>query len=531
MPARPQKLVLFAIVVIALAFRIPGMLEPSLWFDEVYGATFATQGPIDTVIAALRFDIHPPLYYLQLSIWGLLGNSDLWLYGNALAYSLGAIVILYLAATRFFDQRVGAIAAGLMALSPPDILYAQSVRMYSMVILLSILCWACNHRLAHGATGWRSSLLLIIVALTLAYSHVLGFYMSSFFGLYSLLEMRRTRSTQSASGTGGSPFLSWCRIYALLGLLMLPAAGNALMRSAAHAAKPDAIRVLTDVTFLFVGPEGATLTIGRVLAGIIALALVITAVRVPRSRPTIVGLIFAPCAVMLMASYLVDPMWNRRIVAFVQPFIGLALGLGVVALGERWAGSRQAGKGAAFEWPSVAIPLGTLAVVFGVFAALHILRGAKEQNFRAAATAIRNELPAGGTVFVPNFVDFWAINRYLIGPEWGSPLVVQANEDSERWESIIKKLGNERCEQLGLIGETTRLANELYDIVVGPRFDPDAIEKGPVLLVHSGKLPEEDLARLTMFEPFSAGTEVRGLMFGRLRKDKASERLRRPPPR
>ncbi len=506
--------VLAGLLVVGLLVRLPGTLASSLWFDEVYGATFANLGLRDTLIAALRFDIHPPLYYLQLSIWGKLGSSDAWLYANSVAFSLGAIAALYLATVRFFDRRTAAMAAGLLVISPSDLLYAHSVRMYAMVIFLSILCWICNHRLAHGWRGWRATLAIFACALLLTYSHALGFFMASFFGLYALLEMRWVRRETGATTSAGSPILRWCAHYFPLGLLMLPAAGNALVRSTAHAERPDLARVVDDMTFFVAGPEAIGTALGRALAAMATLALIATAIRVRRSRPIILGVIAAPIAVMLVASYVLEPMWNRRSLAFVQPFVGLALSMGLLAFSAAPVQQSNPAGQTPLRGGRVFPIAACVALALAVFGWLHITRAAKEQDFRAAVATIRTQLPAGGTVFVPQFVDFWAINRYLVGPEWGSPLVVQANERSDRWDSILAKLGPERCAQLGLIGETTRSGNQKYDVVIGPIFDPSVIQKRPVLLVHSKELPPEHLARLDMFTP--SGT-TSGLLFGKLR--------------
>src|SRR5690348_7298504 len=72
--------VLAALLLMALALRAAFIWKDRLWLDEVWSATFAVQPFIDVVIATLRFDPHPPLYYLQLWVWASISHSTLWLF-------------------------------------------------------------------------------------------------------------------------------------------------------------------------------------------------------------------------------------------------------------------------------------------------------------------------------------------------------------------------------------------------------------------------------------------------------------------
>src|SRR5689334_5094875 len=58
--------VLVIILLVALGLRAAFIWKDRLWLDEVWSATFAVQSPLDVIVATLRFDPHPPFYYLQL---------------------------------------------------------------------------------------------------------------------------------------------------------------------------------------------------------------------------------------------------------------------------------------------------------------------------------------------------------------------------------------------------------------------------------------------------------------------------------
>src|SRR4051812_32916459 len=69
---------LIPVLAIALALRLIGVERRGIWFDEGVGVDIARRG-IDALLVATREDVHPPLYYLLLHFWLLLGSGDLWL--------------------------------------------------------------------------------------------------------------------------------------------------------------------------------------------------------------------------------------------------------------------------------------------------------------------------------------------------------------------------------------------------------------------------------------------------------------------
>src|SRR5262245_48231987 len=83
-----------AILGLALLVRCIGVTHRWLWFDELLSANFSGHGPWAALVSSLRFDVHPPLYYLQLSLWALPSRGDLWLMANTIAWSTAAVALL-----------------------------------------------------------------------------------------------------------------------------------------------------------------------------------------------------------------------------------------------------------------------------------------------------------------------------------------------------------------------------------------------------------------------------------------------------
>ncbi len=88
------------VCLIALVLRYYRLDNTWLWYDEIFGATFAAQSLFDATIAAVRFDIHPPVWVQQLQIWSQAGLSDTWLLSNSICWSIVAIVSLFVASRR-----------------------------------------------------------------------------------------------------------------------------------------------------------------------------------------------------------------------------------------------------------------------------------------------------------------------------------------------------------------------------------------------------------------------------------------------
>jgi len=95
-------------------------------------------------VSILRFDLHPPFYYLQLSLWALVSHDDVWLMANSIFWSTAAIGLLIYAASRIYGLPTALYAGILLALSPVALAYADQVRMYDFIRRGST--GQCKHR-------------------------------------------------------------------------------------------------------------------------------------------------------------------------------------------------------------------------------------------------------------------------------------------------------------------------------------------------------------------------------------------------
>src|SRR5947207_1806607 len=130
-----------ALTVLYVAARLWRLTASCLWFDEIFSVHAArhTWGGLWRFAAADL--IHPPLFYALLKIWAAAGgDSLLWLRLFPALTSIAALVPFFLLAR---ELRLGAAATDvallLMAADGYLIKYAQEVRMYSLLLMLTLL--------------------------------------------------------------------------------------------------------------------------------------------------------------------------------------------------------------------------------------------------------------------------------------------------------------------------------------------------------------------------------------------------------
>src|SRR5438477_307808 len=152
---RIYRLALAALIVLFLAVRIWGLTDSCLWFDEIF-SVHAAEHSWSTIFPFVAQDlIHPPLYYLLLKGWiALGGESFFWL--RTLSVLIAAVgLIPFLLLCKIFKLRSGAILLSvfLIAVNGPLIKYSQEVRMYSLMMCLSLFSFWLFARFVRQGNG------------------------------------------------------------------------------------------------------------------------------------------------------------------------------------------------------------------------------------------------------------------------------------------------------------------------------------------------------------------------------------------
>ncbi|GBD46310.1 hypothetical protein HRbin41_01136 [bacterium HR41] len=130
---------LFVVAAVAVSwFLRTRALGASLWMDEGLSIGIASQ-PLDEIPTVLRQDGSPPLYYLLLGLWvRLIGNGPAETQALSVLIAVASIPIGLWAGWSLFGRRAGIYLAALCAVNPFLTTYAQEVRMYSLMLTLSL---------------------------------------------------------------------------------------------------------------------------------------------------------------------------------------------------------------------------------------------------------------------------------------------------------------------------------------------------------------------------------------------------------
>jgi mannosyltransferase len=125
------------VMVAALVLRF--WTRSDLWLDEALTVNIARL-PLHDIPAFLRRDGAPPLFYVLLHFWtGWFGTSDVAVRSLSGVVGVITVPLAWLAGRRIGGRRVGWAAMLLVATSPFATRYDTETRMYSLVILLTVL--------------------------------------------------------------------------------------------------------------------------------------------------------------------------------------------------------------------------------------------------------------------------------------------------------------------------------------------------------------------------------------------------------
>lgn len=186
-----------------------------LWLDEALSVNIARL-PLGQIPRALSHDGSPPLYYVLLHYW-----MDFFGEGNFAVRALSGVISaaslpFFWAAGRRLGGRAVAWVVFFLALSSPfAINYATTTRMYSLMILVSLLGYLALTRALERPTTGR---LVAVAAVTAAllYTHYWGIYLIGATGAWLAWRLWRTgqgRSVLRAVVFGTLIWLPWFPVF------------------------------------------------------------------------------------------------------------------------------------------------------------------------------------------------------------------------------------------------------------------------------------------------------------------------------
>ena len=190
-------------------FRFWRLDASCLWFDEMFSVQAATMG-WGEMLRFLSLDlVHPPLFYVVLKFWVLIGgDSVFWVRALPAACACVAIVP-FLLVCRELRLKFSAAALGLFffAINGSLIKYAQEVRMYTLLSCLSLFSvWFFLRWLLRDRSIWP----LVAVNLIAVYTHYFAWTVIGCELLAVLiLDRRKLRGAAAMAGGLAAAFLPW----------------------------------------------------------------------------------------------------------------------------------------------------------------------------------------------------------------------------------------------------------------------------------------------------------------------------------
>jgi mannosyltransferase len=151
MDMRLKSWSIYGVVLLAFALRVYQLVDHSLWFDETLSWWVATT---DIPGFLLPYGAYTPLYYFLVGAVSFLGKSEFLLRFASVFFGVLAVVMIERVGRRVGGERVGLLAALLLAINPFAIWFAQDARMYAMVPFFVLVAMDGFMRATEGR-GWR----------------------------------------------------------------------------------------------------------------------------------------------------------------------------------------------------------------------------------------------------------------------------------------------------------------------------------------------------------------------------------------
>ncbi len=165
-----------AVLVLLAALALRFWTVSDLWLDEALTVNIARL-PLHELPSFLRRDGAPPLYYVLLHFWmGLFGTSDEAVRSLSGVFGVITVPLAWLAGKRIGGRTAAWGAMLLVATSPFAIRYDTEARMYSLVVLLTVLGFLALDRSLRIPQAGNLIAVGAVTALLL-YSHYWSIYL------------------------------------------------------------------------------------------------------------------------------------------------------------------------------------------------------------------------------------------------------------------------------------------------------------------------------------------------------------------
>jgi len=193
-------------------------------------------------------------------------------------------------------------------------------------MLLAVWCWYFNHEFLLRRPSPQLALGIVATSIAALYSRGTGFMLLSAIYAYAALSLFQAKVDRLT-------LLRWAVLQASIVLALLPWLFHAYtIRSfPGHMTVPTLITIPETLWMLLFGYTTAPTRWFQVACVLLVLAIVLGGIRGKRSVLFVLSLLFAPMLAAAVISYAISPVWYHRTLAFITPFLCVALALGLTA--------------------------------------------------------------------------------------------------------------------------------------------------------------------------------------------------------
>ena len=335
-----ERLALALTIVAAASLYLHNLGSQPFWLDEAVSDAVANSHGMSFVKLALGKEGYMAFYYVMLHGWLMLVSpSDFNIRLLSTIFAVGAVAALYVLAGKLFGPAVGLAAAGLLAVNPLFLSYAQEARSYTLTVFLAIVSWSfliesCRNPQLLNLTTYVGTTTLAI------YSHNLAMLILPAQGAALVFVQRETNAGRVRVAS------ALCTICVLV-LPLFPIAAHFYGGAGWIAATigPPGLHSLREVAVSFAGAIAPPRIRQRPLEALFAAGFVmflerfVTAVRrglaEVDSYALVVSAFGLPIALLMGVSQ-VFPMFIVRYVLICLPFLLLMIAAGWVSCSQRW---------------------------------------------------------------------------------------------------------------------------------------------------------------------------------------------------
>lgn len=211
--SQPSHRLLLAFSMLAgLGMRVAYLADRPIWYDEAFSILLARRS-LPEILAGTAADTMPPLYYLLLKAWMVLGTSIAYLRMLNVLLGIGLILLAFALGRALISESAGAWCALLVASSPFLIFHAQELRMYTLLaVTLAAYVLATYRLLISPSRSYQAAVALSAAAAL--YTHNLASFtlLAPNLLLIARRDWKRLRDLLVSQSVAAVIFLPWLMV-------------------------------------------------------------------------------------------------------------------------------------------------------------------------------------------------------------------------------------------------------------------------------------------------------------------------------